>query len=262
MEVHVADITTTLNACELVWRQQSIAAADIAEMRTELESHLREATSAGKSAESVVGPDINTFARSWASVKTNRSMPPSDTIQETRSHVAARSRTRLWWTLGAISLVTLLSLILGPRGDAADLEMWQWIFVTATFVLLIGEMLSGGFFVLPFGIGAGIASALAFARVEPPLILLVFIITSSLALWGLREFARKDDDHVVPVGANRYVGQHAVITEPINGVGTVGRVRIETESWMAIADNNEHISTGSVVLVSEVRGARLVVRSD
>ena len=38
------DITTTLNACELVWKQQSIPASTIAEMRTELESHLREAS--------------------------------------------------------------------------------------------------------------------------------------------------------------------------------------------------------------------------
>ena len=258
----MSDITTTLNACELVWRQQSIAADDIAEMRTELESHLREATRAGKSAESVVGPDINTFARSWAHVQTSRTMPAGDTIQDVRNDVAEKSRTRLVWALGAIALVSLLGLVLGPRGDAADLELWQWIFVTATAVLLVGEILTGGFFVLPFGLGAAVGSALAFARVEPGLILVIFVIVSALALWGLREFARTDDDNVVPVGANRYVGQTAVITEPIQGIGTVGRVRIETENWMAIADNNEHITAGSVVRVSEVRGARLVVRAD
>ena len=81
------------------------------------------------------------------------------------------------------------------------------------------------------------------------------------ALWGLREFASKDDDVVVPVGANRYVGQVAVVTEPISGVGTVGRVRLETENWMAITDNNEHIPAGAVVTVSAVRGARLVVHA-
>ncbi|MEM7094833.1 MAG: NfeD family protein [Actinomycetota bacterium] len=257
----MSDITTTLNACELVWRQQSIDSGAVEEMRAELESHLREATGHGKTVESVVGEDINLFARTWAHAKpTNRSLPADD-HQTALTEVAERTRTRLLWSLGAIGIVTLLGLLLGPRGTAADLEPWQWTFVGLTFALLVGEILSGGFFVLPFGIGAASASALAFARVEPPVLMAVFAVVSALALWGLREFAHKDDDHVVPVGANRYIGQHAVVTEPINGIGTVGRVRIETESWMAIADNNEHIASGAVVTVSEVRGARLVVRT-
>ena len=63
------DINTTLNACELVWKQQSIPASTIAEMRTELESHLREASGEGKSIDSVVGEDLNAFARSWANAR-------------------------------------------------------------------------------------------------------------------------------------------------------------------------------------------------
>ena len=79
------DINTTLNACELVWRQQSIAAGTIAEMRSELESHLREAMSEGKEPESVVGDDINSFARSWANVQPDRSLPSNDQLQQARS---------------------------------------------------------------------------------------------------------------------------------------------------------------------------------
>ena len=128
-----------------------------------------------------------------------------------------------------------------------------------TFSLLIGEMFTGGFFVLPFGIGAASASALSFAEVEPPGLIGVFTIVSALALWGLREFASKDDDVVVPVGGDRYVDQTGILTAPIHGVGTIGRVRIETESWMAITDGNQMIPEGSVVRISEVRGTRMVV---
>lgn len=255
------DIKTTLNACELVWRQQSIASTSIAEMRNELATHLNEASTAGKSIDSVVGTDLNAFARSWANAQPDRALPTDTSDQERRTLVASKTRTRLGFAVGAVLVVTILGLILGPKGLAEDLEIWQWIFVGLTFALLMGEMLSGGFFVLPFGIGALAASILAFARVEPPVLLLVFTVVSGLSLWALREFASKDDDVIVPVGANRYVGQHAVITEAINGVGTVGRVRLETESWMAITDNNEHVPAGVVVTVSEVRGARLVVRT-
>lgn len=262
-EVNVADINTTLNACELVWRQQSIAAATIAEMRAELESHLREAVSAGKSPDAVVGQDIKAFARSWAGVGAERGLPATDTrLHAERLEKADQARTRLLISIAAIVAVTLFALILGPRGQAADLEVWQWIFVGSAFFLLVGELMTGSFFVLPFAVAASASALLAFANVEPAVLLTVFVIISLLGLWGLREWARKDDDVVIPVGANRYVGQVAVVTEAISGIGTVGRVRIETENWMAITDNNEHITEGAVVHVVEVRGARLVVRAN
>ena len=127
------------------------------------------------------------------------------------------------------------------------------------FVLIAAELFTGSFYILPFGIGAGSAAILSFARVQPPYLIIVFIIVSALGLWGLREWAAKDDDEIFAVGANRYVGQHGVLTEPINGIGTVGRVKVETESWMAISDGPGVITAGSIVAVTEVRGARLVV---
>ena len=64
---------------------------------------------------------------------------------------------------------------------------------------------------------------------------------------------------VFAVGGDRYVDQTGILTAPIQGVGTIGRVRIETESWMAITDGNQMIPEGAVVRVSEVRGTRMVV---
>jgi hypothetical protein len=61
----MSDITTILNACELVWRQQSVGSVAISDMRSELESHLVDAASAGKSPESVIGTNLDAFARSW-----------------------------------------------------------------------------------------------------------------------------------------------------------------------------------------------------
>lgn len=256
----MSDITTILNACELVWRQQSVGSVAITDMRNELESHLVDAKAAGKSPESVIGSNVETFARSWVVGQPARLIPLSFSDAQTeRSAQADASRMRLYISIAAITGVTLLGLLLGPKSDYAGLESWQWVFVLSTFTLLIGEMFTGGFFVLPFGIGAASASALSFAEVEPPALIGVFTIVSALALWGLREFASKDDDVTVPVGGDRYVDQTGVLTAPIHGVGTIGRVRIETESWMAITDGNQVIPEGSVVRISEVRGTRMVV---
>lgn len=255
------DIKTTLDACELVWRQQSLPSRSITDMRAELESHLSDAAKAGKTTESVVGPDLNVFARNWASVDTNRQAPATTERSETLAAAARQASKRLTIALGLIALVAIIGLIVGPRGDSPDLETWQWIFVVGAFGLLVGELLTGGFFVLPFALGAAISALLSFTNVEPPTLVVVFVLSSVLGLWGLHEWASKDDDTVVPVGANRYVGQVAVVTEPISGLGTVGRVKVETESWMAVTDHNEHIAAGAVVNISEVRGARLVVRT-
>lgn len=256
----MSDIPTILNACELIWRQQSIGSSAIGEMRAELESHLVDAAAAGKSPEDVVGSNLERFARSWAGAQPERIVPASLTrVRTEREAEADRTKMRLGISVAAVVAVTMLGLLLGPKSNYDGIVGWQWVFVIATFSLLIGELLTGGFFVLPFGIGAAAASALAFAEVEPPTLLVVFIVVSSLALWGLREFASKDDDEIVPVGATRYVDQTAIVTQPINGIGTVGRVRFETESWMAITDGNQFIPEGSVVRISEVRGARLVV---
>lgn len=256
----MSDIPTILNACELVWRQQSVGRTSITDMRNELESHLLDAQRAGKAPESVIGSDIDRFARSWAGAQPVRVLPTGVSESQTeRTADADDARTRLYISIGAILVVTLLGLLLGPKSDYASLPAWQWAFVLSTFTLLIGEMFTGAFFVLPFGIGAASSSALAFAEVEPPILVLVFIIVSTLALWGLREFASKDDEFVVPVGANRYIDQTAVVTEPIHGIGTIGRVRFGTESWMAITDDNQVVTEGTVVRIEEVRGTRLVV---
>ena len=256
----MSDINTILNACELVWRQQSVGATAIADMRSELKSHLIDAQAAGKPPESVVGSNIDHFARSWAGGQPMRPVPSSVTaVQSEREAEADATKVRLYISIAAIIAVTLLGLLLGPKSNYTGLETWQWVFVLSTFSLLIGEMFTGGFFLLPFGIGAASASALSFAEVEPPVLILVFIVVSALSLWGLREFASKDDDVIVPVGANRYVDQTAVVTEEIHGVGSAGRVRMGTESWVAISDGQQFIPEGALVRVSEVRGTRMVV---
>jgi len=257
----MADVKTILNACELVWRQQSLGKTSITDMRTELESHLLDAQRAGKSPDAVVGTDLDRFARSWAAAQpADRTMPAGLSPNQTElTAEAERTKMRLYISIGAILIVTFLGMLLGPKSDYADLETWQLIFVVSTFGLLIGEVTTGGFFVLPFAIAAASGSVLSFTKVEPPALLAVTILVSVLAFWGLREFASRDDDEIFPVGASRYVDQTAIVTEMISGVGSLGRVRFETESWMAITDSNAFIPEGTIVRIDEVRGARFVV---
>lgn len=256
-------IDATVADCERYWLAAGIGRRTAREMRHELEHHLVEATSDGRTLESVVGPDVASFAREWAAAQrpgAEDALPPWDEA------IRRRSR-RFSWSDVAILLVVAITLVVvlatGGKGgeDTMDNETWRWIWVGAAVFLAFAEIVTAGFFMLPFAAGAVIAAVLAFAGVDPAVQLVVFIGTSLVALVILQRFVRREDEHQPAMGSNRFVGQSATVLEPIDRVTGVGRVRMETEVWRATTDG-EPIDAGTQVRVVDVRGARLVVEPE
>jgi membrane protein implicated in regulation of membrane protease activity len=140
-----------------------------------------------------------------------------------------------------------------------DDELWRWLWLGIAVVLGVGEMVTSGFFMLPFAIGAGVAAVLAWIGVAVPLQLAVFIVTSIVALWALRRFARDDRQPSYPVGSMRFAGANAVVIDAVDPVTGRGRVRLNSETWGAITDTGTVIEPGVQVRVVEVRGTKLVV---
>ena len=139
-------------------------------------------------------------------------------------------------------------------------EVWRWIWVGAALFLGLAEMVTAGFFMLPFAVGAVIAAVLAFMDVEPVVQLVVFIVTSVVALVVLQRYVRKEDERQPAIGSNRFVGQRAVVLQTVDRTSGTGRVRMDTEEWRAVTDGSP-IEAGTEVEVTEVRGARLVVQA-
>lgn len=137
-------------------------------------------------------------------------------------------------------------------------EAWRWIWVGAALFMGFAEVVTAGFFMLPFAVGAVAAAALAFLDVSPAVQLVVFIATSLVSLVVLQRFVRKEDEHQPAIGANRLIGQRAVVVEPVDRSSGSGRVRMETEDWRAVTDGGP-IPPGTEVEVVDVRGTRLVV---
>jgi len=138
-------------------------------------------------------------------------------------------------------------------------ELWRWIWLGAAVVFGLGEIFTAGFFLLPFAAGAAVAAILAFLDVDPVIQGIVFLVFSVLALIALRRFADRGTGPQHPVGANRFVGETALVTEPIERYGSQGRVRMGTEVWRATTDG-ALIEPGREVRVVDVRGTRLVVQ--
>ena len=123
---------------------------------------------------------------------------------------------------------------------------------------MIGDILTAGFFLLPFAIGAAISAVLSFLGVPPAVHLIAFLVISVIALIALQRYTDTDDDQP-PVGANRYADKMGTVLVPVSRAKGTGRVRVETENWRASTDLSEEIPEGMEVKILEVRGTRLIV---
>jgi membrane protein implicated in regulation of membrane protease activity len=141
-------------------------------------------------------------------------------------------------------------------------EDWRWVWIIATAVFAIGELTSpGSFFMLPFAIGALVATVLAFLDVDIVIEWLVFVGVSLAVLVALRPLAHRLNRSVddTGIGSRRLLGQAAVVLRAIPAGGDVGLVRVDREEWRAQSTDGSAIPTGTPVRVADVVGTRVIV---
>jgi membrane protein implicated in regulation of membrane protease activity len=141
-------------------------------------------------------------------------------------------------------------------------EQWRWIWLVAAVVFAVGEMATpGSFFLMPFAVGALVASVLAFADVGLTGEWIAFVGISVAALAALRPMARRldlaGDDR--GVGAQRLIGRPATVLQDIPGSGELGLVRVDREEWRAESLDGSPIPSGVTVKVAEIQGTRVIV---
>ena len=111
-----------------------------------------------------------------------------------------------------------------------DPEIWQWIWLAATGIFILGELaMAGSFFLLPFGAGTAVATILAFSNVSEGLQWVAFVVVSVASLAGLRPLARKLNAQEQPakVGSTRLIGEIGVVTKDLGaGLKENGSIQI------------------------------------
>ena len=256
----MTDLTSdqVVDRCRTHWLRSGVDSNTTSDMAIELRSHLQDALAEGKSIESVVGDNLESFSLEWASayagVAVDTNVPSSPNPQE-------GSPNRWLWvgSLGIIAAVGAIAL-LAPNDPEMDIATWATVWIVAAGLLGAGELVTAGFFLLPFAVGAGAAGVLALAEVGVAEQFIVFVVVSIAFLVLIQRFARQDmHGDLISVGAARYVGAHAMVTESVDRRTGSGRVKMGTEDWRATTDQNDAIPVESEVTVVEVRGTRLVV---
>jgi membrane protein implicated in regulation of membrane protease activity len=141
------------------------------------------------------------------------------------------------------------------------MDAWViWLIAAAIFG--VGEILTLGFFLAPFAVGALIAALVAAVGGGTVVSWAVFLVVSVIMLAALRPVARshRRQPAQLRTGTAALVGRPAMVVERIANDEGVGAVRLDGEMWTARAyDEDEVIEAGKRVQVIEIRGATALV---
>ena len=142
-----------------------------------------------------------------------------------------------------------------------DSELWRWLWLGLAVLLGVGEVLTAGFFLLPFVVGGGAAAVVSWLGLSILAQWLVFFGVSLLSWAVLHRYIKTQDADGQPqVGANRWKGATGLVLEEIDQISGRGMVRIFGEEWRATVEaGQENIDSGQTVEVIGVEGTKLIV---
>ncbi len=131
-----------------------------------------------------------------------------------------------------------------------------WIALAALF--FIGEMLTTGFFLLWFGVGASVSAVLNYLGFDPLVQFVAFIIISLVLIGISRPFAKRiTKDSPKKAAADRLIGKEALVIEEV-APHKGGMVKIDGDIWKAVAAQT--IAGGETVNIEGIEGTKLVVK--
>jgi membrane protein implicated in regulation of membrane protease activity len=143
-----------------------------------------------------------------------------------------------------------------------SLLAWQmWMIIGIIFIII--EIFDPAFFFVSLGIGAiitGLLSMIPFIQGSLWLQILLFGIFSFIAFLFMRKFGKKvlqNPGSETNVFALKGKPGRVSVAIPQEGRGYV---KIGSEEWVAISDDEQPIEAGSKVTVIEIDGNKLIVR--
>ena len=135
--------------------------------------------------------------------------------------------------------------------------VWIVVFVAALLVEAATFALVSIWFAAG-ALGALIAAALG-ANLTVQLI--VFTVLAGILLAFTRPLMKKlFPGKFIPTNSELEVGKTAVVIEKIDNASGKGRVKVGGVNWRAVSESGEEIPEGEIVVVTEVRSAKLAVK--
>ena len=138
--------------------------------------------------------------------------------------------------------------------------MWQfWLIVSGVF--FVAEIITTGFLVFWFGIGALLALIVSIFTDSIIIQTAVFVISSTVLLFATKPFVNKFAKTKKTLHTNVYslIHKEGIVTEDINPLEATGQVKVGGEVWSAKCNGNAIIPKGTTITVLKVKGVKLLV---
>lgn len=139
--------------------------------------------------------------------------------------------------------------------------MWQiWLIVSGLCFII--EMVTVGFFVFWFGIGALVSMLVSI--VLPENIILqcsVFVVTSVVLLLLTKPLVNKftKNDKKLETNAYSIIGKKGIVIQDINNTLGNGQIKISNEVWSAKTESENTIEKGTEIRIVKIDGVKAVV---
>ena len=139
--------------------------------------------------------------------------------------------------------------------------MWQiWLIIAG--ILLVGEIVTTGFLIFWFSLGALLAMVVSFFTTNIIIQTAVFVLSSAILIFATKPFIKKfaKNDNSIKTNAFSIIGKKAIVIEDIQSTDTKGQIKINGEVWSAVSsDENIDIPKGTQVEILDIKGVKTVV---
>ena len=137
-------------------------------------------------------------------------------------------------------------------------NFWAWVILA--ILLGVAEILTGGFFMLPFACGAVVAAVISAAGATLLWQLVGFTATTGAAFIAARIYlAGHNASPTQPVAGNRLIDQAGIVVHAIDPTTGTGMVRVNRERWRADSGDRTPIPEGASVRVTAIVGTHVIV---
>lgn len=138
--------------------------------------------------------------------------------------------------------------------------MWQvWLIISGLFFIF--EIVTVGFLVFWFGIGALFAMVTSFFTDNIIIQTSVFLITSTVLLFLTKRFFKKvTGDDKIQTNAYSLIGKTGIVTVEINSKKGIGQIKVGSEVWSAKPSSDIVIPVDTEVEITEINGVKAVVK--
>ena len=137
--------------------------------------------------------------------------------------------------------------------------MWKfWLILSGIFLII--EIISVGFLVFWFSIGALIAMIASFFIPNAIAQIAIFVISSTILLFATKPLVKKILPGDVKTNSYSIIGKIAKVTIDIEPVDGKGQIKIGSEAWSAKSVDDTFIAKDTEVEILKIDGVKAIVK--